>query len=301
MVVNYILRENGFSLPNDWLIPNYNNEFVIAKMLIKDIDKKTAEMIYDELPRSFKQNNEGNYVIDNCKGFDEHKKSEGLTKEQKEKIKEDWEGKISEAYINAKQRGKLPKGMERLIGKLHKEKFDWKTLLRRYLTNEIPFNHSWLRRSKKSISAGYYMPDIVKEKIKVAIGIDTSGSIGQEELIDFLSEIIGMAKAHKDKIDMVLYSHDCEIQSEYEIKNGNIDKIMKMKLKGGGGTSHIPIIEKINKDLRDCKVCVFFTDGYSDINQIDFNKNKFKSIFVISKNGSDNQLKGKNVVSVKVR
>ena len=73
---------------------------------------------------------------------------------------------------------------------------------------------------------------------------------------------------------MVLYTHDTKIHETHEVKNGNIDKIMKLKISGGGGTSHIELIEKLNEN-NDFKVVVFLTDGYSDLNEIDFNKNKF--------------------------
>jgi hypothetical protein len=56
------------------------------------------------------------------------------------------------------------------------------------------------------------------------LAIDTSGSIGQEELTDFLSEIVGMAKGFKDKLNMTLLTHDCIIQNDYSVENGNIAK-----------------------------------------------------------------------------
>jgi len=76
---------------------------------------------------------------------------------------------------------------------------------------------------------------------------------------------------------------------------------MKLELNGGGGTSHKGLITTINQDIKDCKAVIFFTDGYSDLESIDFTKNKFQSIFVISSNGSDKQLKDKNVVVINIK
>ena len=319
LVINHILEQNSFTLPKDCIKSKYDygsrygnkkdNGYVFKigkKIIVKNVEEKNAEEVYDKLPKEFKSpSNRGYYVVvdengKEIKGFDEHILGEGLTKEQAEKLKDEWENRISEAYISAKQRGQLPNCMERLIGKLHKEKIDWRTTLRKFITNEIASDYSWLKPSKRSVACGYYLPDIVKEKVKIGIAIDTSGSIGKEELTEFLSEIVGMAKAYKDKIDMVLYSHDTTISEKYEVRNGDIPKIMKISLKGGGGTSHIETINEIDKQNRDLKAVVFFTDGYSDINQIDFNKFRFKSIFVINKNGSDNQLENKPVIKIKI-
>lgn len=305
IVVNIVLDKNYFQLPNGCLIPQNNHNlgysvFQIGNVTIKNCDEKTAEEIYDELPKKFKDEN-GNYKLKNGNGFDKHIQSEGLSKEDEEKEREKWKKRISEAYISAKQRGELPNGLEKLIGKLHKEQIDWKELLRKYLTSMLPMDYNYMKRHKKSISCGYYMPNVVKEKVKVAVAIDTSGSIGKKELTDFISEIVGLARAYKNQMDMILYTHDYEIQDTYEIENGNIDKIMKLELNGGGGTSHKGLITTINQDIKDCKAVIFFTDGYSDLESIDFTKNKFQSIFVISSNGSDKQLKDKNVVVINIK
>ena len=83
--------------------------------------------------------------------------------------------------------GKEPAGIERIIGKLHESKIDWKALLLRHIESSIPQDYTYARCSKKSISAGYYLPDTIKERIDVAVAIDCSGSIGRQELNDFIS------------------------------------------------------------------------------------------------------------------
>ena len=216
-----------------------------------------------------------------------------LTQSEKREIERKWEDKMIEAHTIAKMRGKVPAGIERLIGGLHEEKIDWRSLLQRYIMNSIPYNHSYHHPHKKSISIGTYLPDIVKEKIDIGICVDVSGSIGEGELKDFLSEIIGLAKAFQEKISMTIYFHETEINDEYEIENGNIEKIMDMKIHGGGGTSHIQPFEHIRENLKESKCVIFLTDGYSDLNEINFEEYPFDKLFVISEGGDDIQLKGK--------
>lgn len=341
LCINCLLKQNDFKLPFEETAPvpdRYDNwSFKKAGINIRDIDKKTSEQVYEELPKNIKQDMQGTYYLDSKgnvtdkdgnkignikdakkggganagntlgRGFDVHlklKSKDGtgnLTEKEKQELKELWEDRVSTAYTSAKQKGDLPLGIDRLVKHLHREQVDWKSLLRKYITSFIPSDFSWARRNKKSISMGFYAPDTIKERIKVGVAIDTSGSIGDKELTDFLSEIIGMARGYKGQMDMKLYCHDVDVQAEYDVQNGDIEKIKKISMKGGGGTSHIPVMKHINENLKDCKAVIFFTDGYSDINEVKFKKNKFQSIFVITKDGNVEQLKGKPVQVIKLR
>jgi len=53
--------------------------------------------------------------------------------------------------------------------------------------------------------------------------------------------------------------------------------------------------------MKEINVCVFLTDGYSDLDKIDFKKNKFDSIFVISKEGDKKQLEGKECKVIEIK
>jgi len=307
IAINTLLRNNGFKLPEGGAWANSNDEFVDkqGKVLVKDVSKKTAEEIYDKLPTvKMKQNV---YVIASGSGkgnelgkaFDNHLKGKGekkggLSQKEKEELRKKWEEKIQEAIIVSKLKGDILRGLERLWEKLQESKIDWRTLLNRYITNQLPYNFSYHRPHKKSVSCGVYLPTVLKEKVDVVIGIDVSGSIGQEELSEFLSEIISIAKAYQDRISMKLITHETSVNDIFDIENGSIDKIKALKLHGGGGTSHKDIFKYIGENVRDCKCCIFLTDGYSDIDSIKFEEYSFDKLFVISTGGYDEQLKGKN-------
>ncbi len=326
LAINTLLKNNGFTLIDGGIVADHNDELKIPKskqnkeIIIKDCSKKTAEEIYDLFPK-ITQHNTTYYISSNGKdgkdgkgkgealgkGFDVHIESkdkngkEILTDKEKKEIQDDWLGKIQEAVTISKMKGDIPLGMERLVEKLHKEQIDWKSLLYNYISQQIPYNHSYSYPHKKSVACGYYLPHQLKEKIDIVIGIDVSGSVGQKELADFLSEIIGIAKAFQDRIDMRLITHEVDITNDYMIRNGNIEEIKKIKLKGGGGTSHIKPFEYVKKISGEAKCVIWLTDGYSDLNEIDFNKYPFDNLFVINKDGTDEQLKDKNCQVIKLR
>lgn len=294
LVVNSIALKNGFRLPDGGMIP-VNDEFTIGGKTIRDISTKTSEMVYDELPiQKGKNSTDGKK---SGKGFDKHIEPKAMTEKERKDNEDKWIERIESAAAGALMKGDLPKGMASMLKKLHRSQVNWRTLLLRYVQSHIPFDYSYCKPSKKSVSAGYYMPNYLKEKIKVLVAVDMSGSIGDKEVSDFMSEVVGLARAYQDRIEMTLLTHDIDVHDEYKVENGVAEKLMKLKLHGGGGTSHKLILDKIDKKYKDTKIVIFLTDGCSDLEDIKLDKYRFDKLFVISKGGYNNlKLKGRHKI-----
>ena len=56
----------------------------------------------------------------------------------------------------------------------------------------------------------------------------------------------------------------------------------KLKIRGGGGTSHKPIYDYVNENLPNTKLLVNFTDGYTDLDELDQTIN---TLWVLCKDG----------------
>jgi len=241
------------------------------------------------------------------KRFDVHiesvngKKVSDMSAEEKAELEKTWIQRVTEAHTACALRGTMPLGVELLIGKLHEAKVNWRHRLTQVIQSYCASDFTYQRVNKKSISTGIFMPDFDKERIEISIAIDTSGSIGQDELNDFISEIVGIAKAYKDRVEMKLYCHDTKPYEMYKVENGSIEKIKKIKIVGGGGTSHSLVMEQIAKDSRECKLAVFFTDACSDLQEIDFGKYRYAKLFILNKDGDEEQLKGKQAQVIKLK
>jgi len=322
--INQILKDNNFVLPNGVLWSDYDNNIQVYGKVVKDVPSKQSEEIYyeiyddlkDKLKKQlksgkFKVGEDGieidiedlGYEVEGstndgsgkAKSIDSHIKSnKKMSKEETEAKLKEWTNRVVEAGTISRMAGNEPKGLERIIGQLHSSKIGWKQLLQRYIQSYIPSNYTYQSPSKKSISSGYFMPNVEKERVEIYCCVDLSGSIGEKEMVEFLSEIVGIAKAYREKIKFHLWAHETSVNDKYIIENGSVDKILKLKMHGGGGTSHTDCFEQLRKE-RDCKCCIFFTDGFSDLNSIDFKKNRFDSIFLISKGGDKSQLDNKPV------
>jgi len=302
LVINDILLTDGMSLPKAVLIPQ-NHTFSFPDLsgkehTIDNIDEKCWEQIYAELKKFadkvrkelLKQleKMEGSDVMysnDEGSGKGDKKKNSkkgciGLGGEGKQgkqakgkgtkpqssgakKKKKNWKKILSEAHTHAKMQGNIPAGIDRLVEEILDSKVRWREVLYKFITNELPHDYSYSRPSRRSRATGIYMPHMTKESIDVVIAVDTSGSIGQKELSQFLGEIISIAKSFEN-ISMTLVVCDCKIQNVLEVRNGSIEKIRNLKMTGGGGTSHLPVFKWIEDNKPNSKVCVCFTDGYTD-------------------------------------
>jgi len=326
LVVNDILLESGFALPTGGCVPR-NHSFTHPQFTVNKINEKCVEEIYDEILGQIpinkrgcscgkgkgnkKGKGQGQGSCPNCgksksgngvgdaNTIDNHMvsdKGDGGSKGRKESKK--WKKLVSEAGHYAKMRGELPAGLERRIGEIFESKLNWKQLLNHYITAAIPFDYTYSRPSNKSLSTGFYMPSIRKDnQLEIVVAIDTSGSIGQEELGTFLGEMIGIAKSYSS-VKMRVIECDADIQHDVLVSNGNIKKIREMGVHGGGGTSHVPVYDYVKKKYPNTKILINFTDGYTAFP--DQKRWGWNSIWILTKHSCDeDQIPFGKVVKIK--
>jgi predicted metal-dependent peptidase len=317
LTVNSLLKKNGFDLPEKGLIPSgdeftFPPHFFGKKVVIKDINKKIAEQIYDELPE-LKDNDSGNGSGGEGERWDLHdekgtgdgkegKEGDGtgtnygkrqLTSAEMKELEEKWKEWVEEAILTAKSRGSLPAGFERYFDEIKKAQVNWRGVLERFIQKGCPTDQDWSRRSKKSVACKTYLPSSLQEKVNVVVVIDVSGSIGQKELVDFVSEIVGISRAYQRRVDMKLITHDAEVHDDYEIKNGNIEKLKKITIHGGGGTEFNCVPQYLKEKYKNTTKCVIWlTDGCGTT--ID-NKTPYPILWVLTKDGMDDVIKNRQI------
>jgi len=131
------------------------------------------------------------------------------------------------------------------------------------------------------------MPDTVKEGLDIVVAIDTSGSISDEELTQFLSETYSIVKSFPN-VRMTLITCDAEVQDVLEVTNGMPD----VEVHGGGGTDFRPVFKWIRENKPNTRLVVYLTDGYGDAPEsVDV-----KTLWVITEGGTDSYVKGKGEV-----
>lgn len=158
-----------------------------------------------------------------------------------------------------KMRGTIPAEMWEIVDELFKPKpriFDWKAYFRRMLGSIYDINIKKTRR-KESIR----FPDSAgikhKKKVSILVAVDTSGSVNDDELRDFFSEITYIYKAGAR---ITILECDARISANYEYTGKWAGKVH-----GRGGTDFQPVIDYYRKNIRDYAALVYFTDGECSI------------------------------------
>ncbi len=239
---------------------------------------KAWEEIYDELwekaekismPQLLKEL--GDLLDEHIKEGDGEGEGEGdkdgkgkrpsISKEDAQKIKDE----IKQAMIQsaaAAGAGKTPAGIMRMIKSMTEPKMDWRTLVRQEIQSIVRNDYSFTRPNRKSMHSGAVLPGMKEATtIDVAISIDMSGSIGDEDATAFLSEIKGIMDQYEDfKIN--LWCFDTEIYNHKEITHDEAHELVEYEPQGGGGTDFEVNWTFMQEMGIQPKKFIMFTDGY---------------------------------------
>ena len=201
-------------------------------------------------------------------GFDDHDwdGAKDMTAKEIEELGRDIDQAIRQGVMaHSKIAGKGASGFDRALQELLEPKVDWREVLREFVksTCSAKDKSSWRKVNRRFLSSGIYMPSLIGEKVgHIVVGVDTSGSIGNEELAKFLSEVKGIAdEVNPEKVDLIYWDSNVAAHEEYEANN--VSSIVdSTKPQGGGGTSPSCVSEYL-KDKNIVPECiVMLTDGH---------------------------------------
>ena len=188
-------------------------------------------------------------------------KSESVAKEMAEEIRQSI---VSAAQTYEKLRGELPGHIKKIVNTLLESKVSWKEALAKFITSGMHNKSTWNAPNRRFAYNGIYLPRHDGDMMRIAIGIDTSGSC-QDECQTFLSEINEIAKTFGN-YELHLIQCDTQVQDyqtfdEFNTIEGQVEK---MEFKGFGGTTLKPIFDYIQLNNIEVNGVVVFTDGYCE-------------------------------------
>ena len=182
-----------------------------------------------------------------------------LSEEEKRAIRDE----IKEAILQAAQAsgaGNLPGGVKRMIKDLTEPQISWKELLEQQIQSTIKNDYTFARPGRKSWHMDAILPATKPgETIDIVIGIDTSGSIGPEELKVFFSEIKGIMDTYEEYKITVL-GWDTEIGGVGTFTSENMEDITTFDPQGGGGTDPHCVWNYLIEQGIEPKKLIMFTD-----------------------------------------
>ena len=217
---NHLVLQDGFILPKGVLID-------------AQYDDMSVEQIYNELPVQ---------VVDASMTLDSHDEwgkggnGNGDGKDAQgnlpEDIQQQWQERVAQAVTQARMRGSVPAHIQTLVDELLQPKLDWKSVLQDMVSSCAKSDFCLMPPNKKHLHRGIYLPGMTGTEIRIAVAIDSSGSISDDDAQMFLSEVQGICEAYDD-YTIWLFIADSRIHYRAELHLG--DPLPKM-VPGRGGT-----------------------------------------------------------------
>jgi len=224
-----------------------------------------AEQVYDDLYEKY----DDEQLAALGQLLDEHLDPNGegkngqpqYTKDELKAIRDEMREAVMQA-AQAAGAGNVPASIARMIKDFTEPKMNWREILRQQIQSTIKNDYTFMRPNRK----GWHMSAILpgtnfEETIDICVAIDMSGSIGDEQAKDFLSEIKGIMQEYRD-FKIKVWCFDTQVYNEADFDGYNMDEFDEYEPMGGGGTEFDANWEYMKEHNINPKKFIMFTDGY---------------------------------------
>ncbi len=242
----------------------YDDLFEQAEKNGEEFLEKLGEMLDEHLDGEGEDDNdsEGDAEGEDSNGNDVSKRRPKFSEEEMKQIKDE----IKENMLSAAQSagaGNIPGEVARMIKELTEPKMNWRELLRQQIQSTIRNDFTFQRPSRKGWHTGAVLPGMnFSETIDIAVSLDMSGSIGNDQAQDFLSEIKGIMEEYKD-YNIKLWCFDTKVYNEQDFSADGGDDLLDYEIVGGGGTDFMCNWDYMKENNIVPKKFIMFTDGYA--------------------------------------
>ena len=160
----------------------------------------------------------------------------------------------AETLARAAGAGTLPAGLARELGVLGPASLDWRTTLWRYLAR-TPTDFGGFDR--RFFGRGLYLETLESLSLQVYLAVDTSGSVSDDQMAKFASEVFGILRAYPH-LTGDLYYADADLYGPFALSDPLPPPV------GGGGTDFRPFFAAVSRTASPLSqgVCVYLTDGH---------------------------------------
>jgi predicted metal-dependent peptidase len=237
----------------------------------------TSEAVYDEIYKKYDEeelkqlgklldehidwdkDSDGNSPAPSKKGKKEGGKP-SYSKDELKKIRDE----IKENMLGAAQAagaGNLPAEVERMIKEFTEPKMNWREILQQQIQSTIKNDFTFQRPSRKAWHTGAILPGMNYDTtIDIAIAIDMSGSISNEQGSVFLGEIQNIMSQYQD-YNIKVWCFDTKVYNEADFSADNGSDLANYELMGGGGTDFMCNWKYMKENGIEPKRFIMFTDG----------------------------------------
>ena len=281
--VNLMLIEEGLKPPLHGILANQDYMTLSAEEIYPMIPEDTPEESFDE--HMFDDNQDQGSSSDPTEHQDEQQgKGQGkqgqsepkdqdgsgsqtenkpheLSPAEREELSEQWKNRLAAAAQAARQAGKLSQSMLRWVDGLLAPNLPWRALLARYFAINQRDDYSWRRPSRREGAA--ILPRLSSEGLDVVAAIDTSGSISDDELREFVSELDALKAQIRARVTLLACDYKLADNGPWEYEPWDAMEVPH-DIEGGGGTDFRPVFDWVETENLSPNLLVYFTDAEGD-------------------------------------
>lgn len=281
--INPLLVKEGFRPPLDVPIFTQYDSMIaeeIYPMIDDSIDTEPMDQhLYDDHPKDDADESDGGLRENSLEGQQDNTdgKSDNnqpsqeklrsselaqqplpLTPDEMQSLSSMWQKNLASSAQLAQQAGKLEGEFAKLIDFFLQPQLSWQSLLAQYMSSLARDDFSYARPSRRSGDA--ILPSLRSSQIDITVAIDTSGSISQNEIDEFISEINAIKSNMRASITLI--ACDEKINPDLIWHFEAWDELQfPASLGGGNGTNFNPVFDHIDQQDFPSNVLIYFTDA----------------------------------------
>ncbi|WP_199097285.1 VWA-like domain-containing protein [Dyella sp. ASV21] len=256
--INIMLEENGYHFD---LVPGTSKKMGLIDPQYRDM---SAEQIYDKLVADSTKvelpfGNDFSPLGGSGSG-DSDDAPKPLTVEEQAQIMAAVVRATTMSQMSDREAGQLPGTFTEMLDELLNPKLPWQSLMTRWLTERSESGFNWRIPNRRY--QDIYLPSPGGEEglAHLLWALDVSGSVTQNQLRIFNSELKGAKEAYNPE-RMTVVTFDTEIQNTWEFSNE--DDISGLCITGRGGTDMTEVFELARK--LQVTAMVMFSDMWCNI------------------------------------
>jgi predicted metal-dependent peptidase len=177
---------------------------------------------------------------------------------EREHLRQQWQRHLAAAAQRAREAGKLAGAMARLVQEGLAPRVSWRAALAQHLAQTARDDYTWLRPSRREGEA--MLPSLRSHAGDIVIAIDTSGSVSEDDMAQFIAEINALkgtltVRTTLLACDSALAAGGPWVAEPWE------PLALPARLGGGGGTDFTPVFDWVECEGRRPDALVYFTDA----------------------------------------
>lgn len=180
-----------------------------------------------------------------------------LDEAEREQLAQQWQKHLASALQRAREAGQQNSALVRSMARAVGARTDWRSLLASYLNQISREDCSWARPSRRQ--SDFLLPARHQPYARIAVAIDSSGSISGADLDAFLAEINAIKGCQPIQLSLLACDTDLMPGCPWQFEPWEALRL-PTALTGGGGTRFTPVFAHLERlELPDA--LIYFTDA----------------------------------------